>query len=123
LLAARVRPGDRLYVYHHAWTPMRYYAEEGAHWVRGVGSPSDPGPHHRQLAELFAQPGRVWMVFSHCERGECDVIRRATAAVRPLELVSTESGTTLYLAQPAAPGRISRSFRNEGGWRFLTQAG
>lgn len=101
LLAGQMQPDDRLYVYHHAVTPMRYYSQEGSQWVRGVPSPSDPAPHQRQLAEVFAQPGRVWMVFSHCERGECDVIRRAAVALRRLELVATETGTTLYLAQPA----------------------
>jgi uncharacterized membrane protein len=84
LLAARLKPDDRIYVYHHAVTPYRYYdPDQRAAWVRGLESPFDPIPHQRQIDEVLAPPGRVWMLFSLCQGNECDVIRRAAAARRP----------------------------------------
>lgn len=40
LLAERVRPGDRIYLYHFAVTPFRYYYPQGrSEWIGGVQSP------------------------------------------------------------------------------------
>jgi len=96
-LASEFRPGDRIYVYHRAVTPLLYYyPEESEHWIRGAYSPSDPAPHQRELAEALAQPGRVWVVFTMCEAGECETIRRSAAALRPIERVASDTGTELY---------------------------
>jgi hypothetical protein len=101
LLAAAQQPGDRIYAYHRAVTPLRYYADEGAPLIPGVASPNDPAFHERQIAAVLAEPGRVWMVFSLCDSGECNVIRRAAASRRTVERVATATGTELYLAKAA----------------------
>lgn len=103
LLAERVRPGDRIYLYHFAVTPFRYYYPAGrSEWIGGVQSPADPAAHDRQIADVLARPGRVWMLFSLCQASECDVIRRAAAALRPIKRVGGDTGTQLYLAEPAS---------------------
>lgn len=98
-LAAQFRGGDRIYVYHDAVTPLLYYyPDEAAHWIRGVASPTDPQPHRQQVATMLAEPGRVWLVFSHCRGGECEVVRRAVDEQRRLERVAADTGAVLYLA-------------------------
>jgi hypothetical protein len=101
VLAAEQRPGDRIYVYHRAVTPLRYYAGEGATVIPGVASPHDPAFHERQIGALLGEPGRVWMVFSLCDWAECSAIRRAAASRRTVERVATAPGTELYLAEAA----------------------
>lgn len=104
LLFERLRPGDRIYLYHFAVTPFRYYDPQArSEWIGGVQSPADPAAHERQIADVLARPGRVWMLFSLCQGNECDIIRRAAAARRPLRRVAGEVGTELYLAELAAP--------------------
>lgn len=101
-LAADYRSGDRIYVYHDAATPLLYYyGDQQAHWVRGLPSPHDAEPHRRQLQDALAQPGRVWFVFSHCRAGECELIRRHAATLRPLKRIASDVGASLYLAEAA----------------------
>ena len=52
---------------------------------------------------MFTEPGRVWMVFSYCQLGECDVIRGEAAALRRVQRVAAATGTELYLADDGAP--------------------
>jgi hypothetical protein len=108
VLAARFQPGDRIYVYHDAATPLLYYyPDHQRDWIRGVYSPADARPHREQLARELARPGRVWMVFSNCRALECDAIRREAAALgHPVERIGLETGASLYLAlPPPAPER------------------
>lgn len=102
-LAAQVHPGDRIYVYHDAVTPMLYYYPDRTGWVRG--SPGDASYHRREIAALLAQPGRVWLVLSHCHENECEMIRRAAADQRDVQRVARETGAELFLAaaDPTAP--------------------
>ena len=97
-LTQLLRPDDRVYVYHRALTPLQYYAQEGPNWIHGVENPDEPVAYQDQIAEVLAVPGRVWLVFSFCQRNECDLILRRAAPLRHLERVAADTGTELYLA-------------------------
>jgi hypothetical protein len=97
-LTQLLRPDDRVYVYHRALTPLQYYAQEGPNWIHGVENPDEPVAYQDQIAEVLAVPGRVWLVFSFCQRNECDLILRRAAPLRHLERIAADTGTELYLA-------------------------
>jgi hypothetical protein len=65
------QPGDRLYVYRHAWAPYRYYQKrlglDHLDWVQGSGDRKRVG-HFEKDWRRFQNAPRVWVLVSHSNR-------------------------------------------------------
>lgn len=127
-LAELWQPDDRVYVYYGAEPAFRYYSQtrEGE-WIRGVTSREVPDRYLQQMDEVLGQPGRVWLVFSHCVySSECDWIVHYTALARRVDLVEAADGAWLYLAQAGpsqAPLTMDPELLLDSGWSPLAGEG
>ena len=103
-LSSEYRPGDRIYVYYGATPAFNYYYRQNPdQQIHSVRSRDNRDTYLAQMDELLAQEGRVWMVFSHCFPGECELISERASDLRDVELVKSvdwesKRGTRLYLA-------------------------
>lgn len=98
-LKREVQPGDRIYVYSGAAPAFSYYYREPqSTWIESRGNRATPSSYNSQLDMLTAQPGRLWLVFSHCVADECIYIADYAGQKRTTELKGETTGATLYLA-------------------------
>jgi predicted membrane-bound mannosyltransferase len=99
-LSSTIEPEDRIYVYIGATPAFRYYyGEDLANVTFGERSWCQPSGYTDQLDDMFLEPGRVWLVFSHCQCDDCDAITGYTSQSRETEMIATEEGASLYLAR------------------------
>lgn len=98
-LKREVQLGDRIYVYNGAVPAFSYYYREpGPAWIVARGNRADPPSYNAQLDTLTTEPGRLWLVFSHCIADECDYIADYAEQKRTIELKGATTGAELYLA-------------------------
>jgi hypothetical protein len=98
-LSASFQPEDRIYIYYGASYPFRYYYRSNEDWwIFGLKSRQQPDKYFQQLDEVLSQPGRVWMIFSHCHADECELIPAYSSKLRNVELMSKDDKVWLYLA-------------------------
>lgn len=98
-LNAQIRPGDRIYVYYGAESAFRYYTRnEKLNWVAGKWHRNKPENYYLEIDPFIQESGRLWLVFSHCYRDECDKLRDYVSKIRPVELVGQDAQVWLYLA-------------------------
>lgn len=98
-LQREVQPGDRIYVYSGAVPAFSYYYRESQPtWMESIGERATPSTYIPQLDMLTAQPGRLWLVFSHCVAEECAYISDYTAQKRTIQPKGETTGAMLYLA-------------------------
>ncbi|MEP7292979.1 MAG: glycosyltransferase family 39 protein [Chloroflexota bacterium] len=98
-LRESLQPGDRIYVYYYSTPAFSYYwRKQDTPSITSVISQTDPQAYYAQVDELTAQPGRIWMLFSHCVfQAECHLIATHASTRRPLELVDSDVDALLYL--------------------------
>jgi uncharacterized membrane protein len=98
-LKREVQPSDRIYVYSGAVPAFTYYYREPQPaWIESTGNLATLSSYNSQLDMLTAQPGRLWLVFSHCVAEECTYIADYAGQKRRVELKGETTGATLYLA-------------------------
>jgi len=98
-LMERIEPNDQIYIYYSAEPAFQYYYRQPQNLIiQGIKSREDPLGYSGQLKPYLEQPNRIWLVFSHCVLGECEMIANFAATIRPVEKIQTESGAWLYLA-------------------------
>jgi uncharacterized membrane protein len=99
-LSSSIEPEDRIYVYIGADPAFRYYYQDNLdNMILGERSWCKPSGYFDQLDNILLEPGRVWLVFSHCQCDDCDAIIQHTLESRQVEMIATEEGASLYLAQ------------------------
>lgn len=97
---ATAQPSDGVYVYYGAEPAFRYYARNSARsWVGGAYSPGTMDGHRRQLDALLAGPQPWWLVFSHADVAEMQMILADVGRRKTLELVRQDEEAWLYRAQ------------------------
>jgi uncharacterized membrane protein len=104
-LTASLQPGDRTWVYWGAEIPFRYYTRgTGMRWIVGAYSPdpSNTDPYRKQIEQLVADPGRLWLVFSHGQPEEMKAILGYFRLHRQVSEVGAENDAWLYLVNPAS---------------------
>jgi hypothetical protein len=95
----RFQPGDRIYVYHDTASAFRYYYRGDRNtWTQGLHGYGGVQPQIAQITQMLAEPGRVWLLFSHCVYAECPRLVQAAQATRPTRRVAVDTGAELYLA-------------------------
>jgi uncharacterized membrane protein len=99
-LSKKIKKGDRIYIYYGAYPAFTYYyREHRENWILGVGSRDQNAHYFKQLDEELSEPGRIWLVFSHCWHDECQLIPTYVSEKRELELREKAQGALLYLAK------------------------
>jgi uncharacterized membrane protein len=99
-LSSSIEPGDQVYVYIGAVPAFKYYYRDDLNNVTfGERSWCQPSGYFSQLDSVLLEPGRVWLVFSHCQCDDCDSIVGHVSRSRELEMIATEEDTRLYLAR------------------------
>lgn len=100
MLSSSYEPGDEIYIYYGArYAFSYYYRDNGDNWIVGVSGRDQPEKYLRQLdEELLPAQNRVWLVFSHCFKDECELIQNHTSSLRDTKLIMETSGAWLYLA-------------------------
>lgn len=94
-----IEPNDQIYIYYSTEPAFQYYYRHPRNRIiQGIKSREDPLGYNEQLKPYLEQPNRIWLVFSHCVLGECEMIANFAATIRPVEKIQTESGAWLYLA-------------------------
>ncbi|MBI4641884.1 MAG: glycosyltransferase family 39 protein [Candidatus Tectomicrobia bacterium] len=100
ILSSSFKPEDRIYIYYGAIPAFRYYYRSNVdRWIYGVSSRGQPDRYLQQLDEVLSQPGRLWMIFSHCYTDECKFISMYASKLREVKLVAQENEAWLYLAR------------------------
>ncbi len=103
MLKTQYRSGDKIYVYYGANPAFRYYYRNNVdQTIYGVESRDQPDRYFRQLTEVLTQPGRVWLVFSHCYNEECDQIVDYVARTREVCKVVVGEDVALYRTEEIA---------------------
>jgi uncharacterized membrane protein len=99
-LSSSIKPDDRIYVYIGAAPAFRYYyGEDRANVIFGERSWCQPSGYIDQLDDMLLEPGRVWLVFSHCQCDDCDAITEHASQTREIETIATGEDASLYLAR------------------------
>jgi 4-amino-4-deoxy-L-arabinose transferase-like glycosyltransferase len=97
-ITKQAQPGDRVYIYFGARDAANYYLKGlDLPRVEGIYSRDEPQGYLPQIDEIMAEPGRLWLVFSHCFGGECDLIRDHVARQRLVEPMHSGNDAYLYL--------------------------
>jgi uncharacterized membrane protein len=99
ILQNSFEPNDRIYVGCRAGPAFRYYYRENHdRWiVKGNKSLDDS---YRQLNASLNEPGRMWMIFSHCTiNDEHRLMVDYASRIRDVKFVSSRRGAWLYLAE------------------------
>jgi hypothetical protein len=98
-MKAAWQAGDRVYVYAGSVPAFRYYDRGGGSGPVILGRKVDDREAlGREIQAAAAKPGRLWVVFSHCGSGGCDVVHELLARERPIEKVSGDDTAWLSLA-------------------------
>ncbi len=97
-LKANLQPEDRIYVYYSAEGAFRYYLRDQSNATFiGKAFRGTPEKYLSEINPLIQVPGRIWLVFSHCFKNECNLIRDHVNLTRPVELVAENPDVWLYL--------------------------
>jgi 4-amino-4-deoxy-L-arabinose transferase-like glycosyltransferase len=98
-MKAAWQAGDRVYVYARSVPAFRYYDRGGGSGPVILGRKLDDREAlGREIHAAAAEPGRLWVVFSHCGSGGCDLVHELLARERPIEKVSGDDTAWLGLA-------------------------
>jgi mannosyltransferase len=101
-LSSSLQDGDRVYVYCNAAPAFKYYFQNvnPEQVIQGVSSPGKPDGYTHQIDTLIAEEKRIWLVFSHCRRGEREWIQQYCTQGRKWELIASAPDAWLYLVSP-----------------------
>lgn len=98
-LRGTVAPNEQIYVYYGADPAFRYYFRtDTTRWTAGTYAPGNPGAHRAQLDTLLREPAPWWLVFSHVDPAEMEIILAHVTARRKVALVRHEDNAWLYRA-------------------------
>lgn len=97
-LSESYQASDRIYIGCRAEPAFRYYYPQNQdQWIiRDDGSLED---YLSQIDFILEKPGRVWMLFSHCNPGEMEAVVDHASQLREVDRVTMREGAWLYMAE------------------------
>lgn len=87
--------GDKIYVYFAAKPGFTYYYRNNLDsQIYGTSNRGNPSGYFQEIDKLLSSNSRFWMVFSHCDSNDCDLIKKYVSDKRKFDLVV--SGNDAY---------------------------